>query len=419
MPKFSFKLPVALVVVGAAAIFSITGKWPVPRWSDVAITSPIVVSRSFHVVSDTLRAGETVATILGRQGVSGLNLNALSVALSFDPTRLPAGMVFSVQRDGVTDEASQVEFRLNPERRLQFIRTSTGWIGHSVPVQWYADTSRIMASIETSLFDAFDRAVSDLPISLTERRKLTTQMASAFEGQINFGTNVHLGDQYAVVFERLISEDGDVRIGRMLAGSATTADTTIQIFHHTDDDGNESYYDLHGRASVGAFIRNPIEAAYITSSFSKGRLHPILGKTRAHEGTDYGAARGTPVRAVASGVVTSAGYSGGYGNLVEIRHDGGITTRYAHLSRVDVRAGERVSQKKVIGRVGSTGLATGPHLHFEFRVKGVAKDPTKVALGGGVPLRTSEREAFKRDAGILAQLLPLPGKLSVTSLTAH
>ncbi|HEU5051408.1 MAG TPA: M23 family metallopeptidase, partial [Gemmatimonadales bacterium] len=143
----------------------------------------------------------------------------------------------------------------------------------------------------------------------------------------------------------------------------------------------------------------------ISSNFSRARFHPVLGRTRRHEGTDYAASTGTAVVAAGEGTVIRAGRAGGYGNLVEIRHRNGITTRYAHLSRIVTRKGARVSQGQLIGRVGATGLASGPHLHYEFRVNGVAKDSRRVELGNGAPIERKDRSAFEAERDRLAALL--------------
>ena len=162
-------------------------------------------------------------------------------------------------------------------------------------------------------------------------------------------------------------------------------------------------------------MRAPLEFRRIASSFSRSRFHPILGIWRRHEGTDYSAARGTPVLAAGNGVVLRAGWGGGYGNLVELRHSNGITTRYGHLSGFarGVRAGSRVQQGDVVGYVGSSGLASGPHLHYEFRVNGLARDSRRVELGNGEPLAPAYRELFAQQRGRLVTALAGAGPVAV------
>ncbi len=413
----SLRTLVGLGVIGAAAWFTLSDEWPFRRLDSVATTRPIVVTFPFHVVTDTLHPGENLATVLGRQGVTGLNLQTLAAALSFDPRKIRSGLVFSVHRDGITDEATQIEFRPSPEQRLQFIRTSTGWTGRAVPIQWRVDTARIAAGITSSLYEAFDRETSDAKLDRIERLKLVNALAEIHEWSIDFSRDIQTGDQFAAVYERLISEEGDVRLSRVLASSLTNNGKEFTAFHHVSPEGRDVYYDTDGRALRRAFLMAPLEfKAVVTSNFSSARFHPILGRMRKHEGTDYAAPRGTRVRATADGVVTFAGTQGGYGRMVEIRHRNGITTRYAHLNSISIRAGARVSQNEGIGTVGATGLATAPHLHYEFRVNGVAKDPRSIRTESGEPLRGTELSSFQASRNMLRGLLYRPGAAPTTSL---
>jgi murein DD-endopeptidase MepM/ murein hydrolase activator NlpD len=173
-----------------------------------------------------------------------------------------------------------------------------------------------------------------------------------------------------------------------------------------DSGGRASYYDSAGNSLRRAFLRAPVQFRRISSSFARARFHPVLGISRRHEGTDYAADPGTPVMAAGDGVVARAGWAGGYGNLVEIRHRSGIVTRYGHLRGFarGIRSGARVTQGQVIGYVGSTGLATGPHLHYEFRVNGAARDSRRVSLGDGAPIAGALRPVFERERDRLSAI---------------
>ncbi len=202
-----------------------------------------------------------------------------------------------------------------------------------------------------------------------------------------------------MVFDRLISEDGEVRFGRVLASDLTMSGKSLTAFRF-EQSGRATFYDADGKSLRRAFLRAPVQFRRISSTFARARRHPVLGITRRHQGTDYAANPGTPVMAAGDGVVLRAGRAGGYGNLVELRHRNGITTRYGHLRGFarGIRGGVRVSQGQTIGYVGSTGLASGPHLHYEFRVNGVAKDARRVELGNGAPIADRDREAFEPSA---------------------
>jgi murein DD-endopeptidase MepM/ murein hydrolase activator NlpD len=265
---------------------------------------------------------------------------------------------------------------------------------------------RIEGSIEASLYDALDAVVPEDSLPGADRIRLAWDLADVFAWQVDFSRDVQPGDRFRVVFERLVSPAGEMRLGRILASDLEVDGRRLTAFRF-DSGGRSALFDADGNSLRRAFLRAPVEFRRISSTFARARRHPVLGTFRRHQGTDYAADRGTPVMAAGEGTVLRAGPAGGYGNLIELRHRSGITTRYAHLRRFarGVRAGARVSQGQVIGYVGSTGLASGPHLHYEFRVNGVARDSRRVALGNGEPLPAARRPAFKRERDRLLALL--------------
>lgn len=404
----NIRLPLALIVLGLAITFTVRGEFPWARLSDVPTARAIVVTNPFRVVRDTLQSGESVSTVLARQGVVGLDLSALAAVVRIDPRRIRAGLEFLVRRDPTTDLATNVEFRPSPEARVRFVRTSAGdWRGETVPIYWATDTIRVGAGIETNLYEALDREVSEATLDHDERVRLVNELADVNEWTVDFSRDIQPGDRFAAVIERLVSEEGEIRFGRILASELVLGDKTLSAFRFGEGEGPTSFYDADGKALKRAFLASPVEFRYISSGFSRARFHPVLGITRRHEGIDYAAATGTPVRSAADGTVLRAGYGGGYGNLVEIRHRDGVTTRYGHLSRIAVglKSGMHVEQGQVIGRVGMTGLATGPHLHYEFRVGGVARDPRSVKNEAGAPLPANRLASFRSQRDQLLQLL--------------
>lgn len=398
----------SLAILGLASTWALRGSWPWQRLS-VATVPAIVVSNPFRIVSDTLQRGETVGQLLQRQGVRGLDFRAVAASLSLDPRSLRAGMVFELRKDPTTDEPSRIEFRSGDYQRLQFIRTSAGgWRGEAVPIHWSVDTMRVSVEIRTTLYEALDAAISDATLDLGERSELTNEIANVNAYSVDFSRDIQAGDRIAAVVERRVSEYGDVRFGKVLASELTVGGKKIDAFYYETNAGKAGYYDANGSAVRRQFLLAPVEFRYISSGFSGARRHPILGIVRRHEGVDYRADRGTQVMATADGVVLRAGWNGGgYGNLIELRHPNGVTTRYGHLSRIasGIRAGTRVSQGEVIGYVGMTGLATAPHLHYEFRVNGVAMDPRKVKSRSGDPLPPAEMREFERQEALLSLLL--------------
>jgi murein DD-endopeptidase MepM/ murein hydrolase activator NlpD len=254
---------------------------------------------------------------------------------------------------------------------------------------------------------ALDNQIQDSLLSPGERVKLAWDLADTYMWQVDFTRDIRPGDGYQVLLERMVSEEGEVRFGRILAADLKISGKSLPAYRFRDSKGNESFYDAEGNSLKRAFLRAPLQFRRISSSFSRSRFHPVLNRYRSHQGTDYSADPGTPVMAAGNGTVLRAGRAGGYGNLIEVNHANGITTRYGHLRGFarGIRSGTRVSQGQVIGYVGSTGLATGPHLHYEFRVNGVAKDSRRIDLADGEPVTRGERSAFEHEREALANQL--------------
>jgi murein DD-endopeptidase MepM/ murein hydrolase activator NlpD len=337
----------------------------------------------------------------------GFNITALADLLSFDPRRLRAGLEVSLHKDAISDEPTRIELKPDANQRLRFIRTSNGWEGESVPIRWVTDTIRITGVIETTLTEAAARAISEATLDRDARIQFVNELADVNAWSVDFSRDPQPGDPFTAVVERLVSEEGAVRFGRVLASDITINSRRLTAFRYTPDGGKPGYYDAEGKALRREFLAAPLEFRYVSSGVSGRRFHPVLKIYRRHEGIDYAAATGTPVRAAANGTIVRAGRAGGYGNLVEIRHRNGITTRYAHLSWINpaYRPGRSVIQGELIGKVGSTGTATGPHLHYEFRVNGVPRDPRTMKFDAGEPLADKDRPGFAAQKRILSELL--------------
>jgi murein DD-endopeptidase MepM/ murein hydrolase activator NlpD len=238
---------------------------------------------------------------------------------------------------------------------------------------------------------------------------MALDLAAQLRWQVDFTRDVDPGDAYAILFERFIGENGEVRYGRLAAATLTLGGQAVTAFAFDAPDGRILYFDAAGRSLERNFLSSPMDVERVTSGFTGARYHPILRRWRAHEGIDYAASTGTPVRAVAEGTVVRAGWAGGYGRMVELRHPDGVVTRYGHLSRIadGVRPGATVSQGDVVGGVGMTGLATGPHLHFELRVNGRATDPRRLPRDGGRPVAEDDRIPFLLQQQKLRQFLAI------------
>lgn len=263
------------------------------------------------------------------------------------------------------------------------------------------DTRVIMKSgeIRSSLFGATDAAgVPDA---------IATQMAEAFSSDIDFHLDIRKGDRFTVLYETHFSQGELVRTGRMLGAEYVNQGKVFQAIYFKDREGREGYYTPDGKNLRKAYLRSPLEFSRITSGFSSARLHPVLRTWRAHKGVDYGAPTGTRIRATADATVAVAGKQNGYGNVIILQHGGNISTVYGHLSAFakGLRQGVRVRQGDIIGYVGSTGMATGPHLHYEFRVAGVQRNPLTVPMPQAFPIASQYKNDF------LATTHPLTAKL--------
>jgi murein DD-endopeptidase MepM/ murein hydrolase activator NlpD len=412
------RLAGGVFVLSAAAVALVGVRRPGIE-AELPVAKPIVVvgDRSTEVL-DTLRRGETLSELLARQGVLDLDITGLDVA-ALDPRRLRAGLVFSFRRPAADSLPDRISVRASPEQRVVFRRATVGWESAVDSIHWRAEPFRIEGAIDNSLYEAIDAQVGDDQLDAAQRQRLAWDLADVYAWQVDFTRDIQSGDQFRVVFDRLISEDGEVRFGRVLASDLTMSGKSLTAFRF-ESGGRSTFYDEDGKSLRRAFLRAPVQFRRISSTFARARRHPVLGITRRHQGTDYAAAPGTPVMAAGEGVVLRAGRAGGYGNLIELRHRNGITTRYGHLRAFarGIRRGARVAQGQTIGYVGSTGLASGPHLHYEFRVNGVAKDSRRVELGNGAPVPESEREAFERERDRLLALLSADSTASSYQLPA-
>jgi murein DD-endopeptidase MepM/ murein hydrolase activator NlpD len=326
-----------------------------------------------------------------------------------------------------TDPTGKAIFQLKPGRTVQAVATGGGEL---ISLRYYnqqdsvlvveRDGDRFVAAeqslvetpglvfktgvIRNSLFGATDDA--GIPDAVA------TQLAKIFSTNIDFHSDLRRGDQFSVIYETIHEASGPVRPGRVLAAEFINNGTPYRAVYFESTPGDGDYYTPDGKNLRKAFLRSPLEFSRISSGFSMARFHPILRNWRAHTGVDFAAPTGTRMLATANGAVSFAGVRNSYGNVIEIRHQGEYSTLYAHLSSFaqSVRNGTQVKQGDVIGYVGATGLATGPHLHYEFKVAGVFRDPMSIAVPRAVPLQPQYQKAFAHAAdGMQAKLASIRG----------
>ncbi len=358
--------------------------------------------------SELTRAGDGAESLLARMGIVDAEAVAFvrRDALARKLIEGRAGKIVraSATRGGQLEELTARYAPADSEliathfERLSIVRGDDGRFSARVETAPLATTVRLgSGTIRSSLFGATDE--SGIPDAVA------VQMAEAFSVDIDFHRELRRGDTFSVVYETLTADGEPITwnhaAGRMLAAEFVNKGEAHSAVWFRDENGKSGFYGLDGKSKRRAFLTSPMEFSRVTSGFSM-RMHPILNQWRAHKGVDYGAPMGTPVRVVAQGTVKFAGRQNGYGNVVEVEHGNGKATLYAHLSRIDVRVGQRIDQGERVGAVGATGWATGPHLHFEFKVQGSQVDPLAMAKASeAIELSPAARQRF---AGIAQQI---------------
>ena len=345
---------------------------------------------------DTLGRGETIVGVLARGGISeSLAREALNAATMIDPRRVPVGMPITVRTLESDSMPTEIVFHLAVDHLVTLTRSGSAWTSGDVRLPWVTDTVSIAGRISSTLYEALDSAAAnDLPARA--RAELAWTLADIYEYRIDMSRDLQVGDAFRMLVERQRGPNGTVRIGNIVASTFGNGGEDIAAVRFNSESVGGSYFDADGRSLRAPFLRAPLSFRRISSVFGM-RKHPILGVVRGHMGTDYAASTGTPVRAVGDGMVIFAGRKGGYGNMIILRHRNGFITRHGHLRGFakGMRVGKRVTIGETIAFVGTTGLSTGPHLHFEVLVNGVQKDP-RVALRvkGGESIPASERSRF-------------------------
>lgn len=345
--------------------------------------------------------GDTLAGLLDDAGVDSGEAHAAIAGLSrhFQPTSLRPGDEIAI-RLSVGDTPSLVEIELEPEpgRTVRAIRQPDGsWHDEQEVAPRTRFLVRATGTVDGGLFPAMTRAGMPAGMALSLIRILGHQ--------VDFQRDLKPGDHFAILFDRFRDNDGDLLgHGQILKATLTISGRTLEIWRYKDRGGSTEWYDQEGRSLRRSFLRTPLDGARISSGFGR-RSHPVLGFNRMHQGIDFAAPSGTPIYAAADGTIVSAKREGGYGLMVRIRHNGGVETRYAHMSRIarNIAPGRRVRQGTVVGAVGSTGLSTGPHLHYEVAVNGRPVNPAR-HVQQAVRLAGAELNAFRTRQRTLARL---------------
>jgi murein DD-endopeptidase MepM/ murein hydrolase activator NlpD len=386
-----------LAASGVVAAFATMAPSPAP----FAPNSPLVEALSIRTDAlmpapltyrreERFQRGDTLAGFLQRLGIAEEDVERLKRVRALQQLRPGMMVTAEVGADGTPH---YLNFLNGRDTLVRIGGPLEGYRASEERAQLEARTVMKASVIRSSLFAASDAA--GIPDSIA------MQLADVFSGDVDFHRDLRQGDRFSVVYELHHFAGRPVRAGRVLAAEFTNQRKTFRAVYFKG-----GYYAADGKNLRKAFLRSPLEFSRVTSGFGT-RRHPIHKDWRAHKGIDYGAPIGTRVRSVGNGFVDFAGPKGGYGNVVIVRHQGQYSTVYAHLSRIAVRRGARVEQNDTVGYVGQTGWATGPHLHYEFRIASEARNPFSIAMPAASPLAAQDLPAFEAYAAPLAAQLDL------------
>ena len=353
-------------------------------------TDALIPAPTSYRREERFQRGDTLAAFLQRLGIAETDVERLKRQRAMQQVRPGTLVAAEVAVDGTPLYLSFLNGR---DTLVRIGGPGEGYRATEERAQLEARTVMKSSVIRSSLFAASDAA--DIPDSVA------MQLADVFSGDIDFHRDLRQGDRFAVVYELHHFAGRPVRAGRVLAAEFTNQRKTFRAVYFKG-----GYYAADGQNLRKAFLRAPLEFSRVSSGFGN-RRHPIHRDWRAHKGVDYAAPVGTRVRSVGNGFIDYAGPKGGYGNVVIVRHHGQYATLYAHLSRIAVKRGARVEQNDTIGFVGQTGWATGPHLHYEFRIAGEARNPFSIAMPSGTPVAAQDLPAFQAHAAPLAAQLDL------------
>ena len=346
--------------------------------------------------------GTTFGQILWAAGLESSEHHNLLLAFGeqANPRRMRPGTEVFIRWRGDPERVTRVEVVLDRDRTIHLERAGNGWLSSTVTVAITTDTIFAAGEIQSSLWSAVVGLAELESVPSSDRDRVVARLDRVFQWQIDFSRQLRVGDSFRFAFEREKRPDGSMRTGQLLAAELVNQGRSLHaIWFRPEGEDFGDWYDLEGRSVRRAFLKKPLRLAYISSRFTNRRFHPILRTWRAHRGVDYAADSGSPVEVTGKGLVVRKEVSDSYGRFIDVRHANGYLTRYAHLRgwASGTAVGSSVAQGQVIGYVGMTGMATGPHLHYEMHRNGRRVDPLAVDLPAGDPVPSADRERWQRE----------------------
>ena len=347
-----------------------------------------------------VRSGDSAGALFLRWLDNNETDQAVKAASSvYSLTRIMPGHLFSVERDSGTQRVNRFFYDIDEESRLVVERTDDGFSARVDVFEFETKLVKVSGTIRSSLFEAMADA--------GESANLAVRLAEVFSHQINFVNEVQEGDTFEMVVEKKYLGEDFRRYGDIVAARFVNDGKTFEAFRFADEKGRARYFSADGSSLETEFLKAPLNFTRVSSGYTMHRRHPIFGKVRPHQGVDYAAPRGTPVKALGAGSVVFKGWKNGYGNTLVIRHGGGIETQYAHLSRFasSLRVGQKVDQGEVVAFVGATGTATGPHLDFRVMKNGRFVHPDSLSGARSEPVSKAQKERFRQTVASARSLL--------------
>ena len=369
-------------------------------------------NEEFFWYKEHVRRDDTLSSVLGRLNIrnrDAIDYISSDRVASEIASNLKPGHEFEAQTDADGNLVS-LEYQLDNDQFITVKRNDEGYEANKISHQLVKRPILKSAQIKSSLFGATDDA--NIPDNIA------IQIAEMFESDIDFHTDLRRGDHFNVIYEGNYDQGELVKTGDILAAEFVNNGKTYRAVGFRNSNGEMQYYSPDGKSLHKSFLRSPLEFTRISSGFTLGRFHPILQRMRAHKGVDMAAPTGTRIKASGDATVDFVGQKGGYGNVIVLKHANGVSTVYGHLSRFapGLHRGEKVAQGEVIGFVGMTGLATGPHLHYEFLINGEHRDPMKVALPKADSINGQNKAAFDVISKQMSAQLNLLGTSNIAAL---
>lgn len=356
------------------------------------VPAPPVPER--HELAAVIASGDTLTSLLGDfftpQEIQKISQQSKNI---FPLTGICAGQPYKICT--TNNQFEEFIYEIDAEEQLIIRRDADIFQVERVPIAYDVQTEIVRGQIDSSLFEAVTK--------LGETSELAMALANIFAWDIDFVRDLRQGDSFSVLVEKRYREGKQAGYGKVLAADFRNNGELYQAFYFQDADGVGSYYDAAGNSLRKAFLKAPLEFSRISSGYTNKRFHPITKTWKAHPAIDYAAAKGTPIKTVGDGTITRIGYTRGNGNFIEVRHNGGYKTIYLHMSRFakKMSRGKRISQGQVIGYVGSTGLATGPHLCFRMKLNDAPVNPYKVKAPAAKPVSTASMPSFNQKVAAL------------------